>query len=245
MKLWLVVPTYNEAENILSLLSRILRSLPNAQIIVVDDNSPDGTADVVKEFSQVDNRVHLICRPGKLGYASAIVEGLSHAISQGAQMVGHMDADFSHEPERLPDLLSALQSGADIAIGSRYIAGGRVEGWSLYRRILSRGANWLVRTTLKLPVRDCTSGFRLYKREAFLRLPLSRLRVEGYGFLYLSTALAVWDGLKIAEVPIVFIDRRQGKSKLSRQIISEAAIALVKVFVWRKTGRWLGSPLIE
>jgi dolichol-phosphate mannosyltransferase len=296
MSVWVVVPTYNEAENIRELVSSILKVLPKAFVVVVDDNSPDGTAEIVGEMSKADNRIHLLRRPGKLGYASAIVTGLTYAFSQGAQVLGHMDADFSHDPEMLPKLLSALKEGFDVAIGSRYIAGGRVEGWSLYRKVLSRGANWLVRVLLGLPVRDCTSGFRLYRREAIERLPLNKLRVEGwslyrkvlsrganwlvrvllglpvrdctsgfrlyrrealerlplnklrvegYGFLYLSTALAVWSGLKIAEVPIVFVDRRKGKSKLSRRIIAEAAVALAKVFVWRKTGKWLGSPLID
>jgi dolichol-phosphate mannosyltransferase len=245
MSVWVVVPTYNEAENIRELVSSILKALPEAFVVVVDDNSPDGTAEIVGEMSKADNRIHLLRRPGKLGYASAIVTGLTYAFSQGAQVLGHMDADFSHDPEMLPKLLSALKEGFDVAIGSRYIAGGRVEGWSLYRKVLSRGANWLVRVLLGLPVRDCTSGFRLYRREALERLPLNKLRVEGYGFLYLSTALAVWSGLKIAEVPIVFVDRRKGKSKLSRRIIAEAAVALAKIFVWRKTGKWLGSPLID
>ena len=245
MSVWVTIPTYNEAENIRELVSSILKALPEAFVIVVDDNSPDGTAEIVDEMSRVDKRIHLIRRPGKLGYASAIVTGLTYAMSQGAQVLGHMDADFSHDPERLPKLLAALNEGADVAIGSRYIPGGRVEGWSLYRKVLSRSANWLVRILLGLPVRDCTSGFRLYRREAFEKLPLGMLRVEGYGFLYLGTALAVWSGLKIAEVPIVFVDRRRGKSKLSRRIIAEAAVALAKVFVWRKTGKWLGAPLID
>ena len=244
MSIWLTVPTYNEAENIRELVSAILQALPEANVVVVDDNSPDGTADIVSGLCEADKRVHLVRRPGKLGYASAIITGLKYALAQGAQILGHMDADFSHDPRKLPALYEALKEGADLAIGSRYVAGGRVEGWSLYRQILSRGANWLVRFTLHLPVRDCTSGFRLYKRKALLKLPLERLRVEGYGFLYLSTALAVWSGLKITEVPIVFVDRRKGKSKLSRRIVAEAAKALVKIFIWRKTGRWIGKPLI-
>jgi len=245
MSIWITVPTYNEAENIRELVTAILQALPTANVVVVDDNSPDGTAEIVNEMAKLDERVHLIRRPGKLGYASAILTGLNHAFERGAKFLGHMDADFSHDPQKLPDLLEALESGADIALGSRYVAGGGVEGWSLYRQILSRGANWLARMLLNLPVRDCTSGFRLYKRDAFAKLHLHRLRVEGYGFLYLSTALAVWNGLKVAEVPITFVDRRHGKSKLSRRIIAEAAIALVKVFVWRKTGQWIGKPLID
>lgn len=245
MEVWVTVPTYNEAENIRDLLTAILRELPAANVVVVDDNSPDGTAEIVNEVAKIDSRVHLIRRAGKLGYASAVLTGLNYASERGAQVIGHMDADFSHDPQKLPSLLKAIREGADVAIGSRYVAGGGVEGWSLYRQVLSRGANWLVRTALNLPVRDCTSGFRLYRREALAKLKLHRLKVEGYGFLYLSTAMAVWEGLKIAEVPITFVDRRRGKSKLSRRIITEAAAALFKVFLWRKTGRWLGAPLVE
>ncbi len=245
MAVWITVPTYNEAENIHALLSSVFQFLPEAHVVVVDDNSPDGTADIVAGWQRTNPQVHLLRRQGKLGYASAVVAGLQYALSHGAEWLGHMDADFSHDPQRLPALWQAVKEGADLAIGSRYVSGGGVQGWSLFRQVLSRGANGLVRTTLGLPVRDCTSGFRMYRRHALEKLSLQRLRVEGYGFLYLSTALAVWNGLRIVEVPILFVDRRHGKSKLSRRIIAEAAIALGKVFIWRHTGRWLGKPLIQ
>lgn len=241
--LWLVIPTYNESENIVPLLSAISQTLPDVYILVVDDASPDGTAERVTTMQRSCERVHLLRRPRKLGYASAVVTGLEFALRRGATIVGHMDADFSHDPQRLPALLEALGGGADIALGSRYVEGGGIVGWSLFRRVLSRSANFLVRTVLNLPVRDSTSGFRLYRRDALQRLALHRLRVEGYGFLFLSTALAVWNGLKVVEVPIVFVDRRRGKSKLSRHIIAEAALALAKVWLWRQTGRWWGKPL--
>ncbi len=242
---WLIIPTYNESENIKALVLEILRVMADVRIVVVDDNSPDGTADIVAGMAQNDGRIHLILRLEKLGYATAIVTGLRYALDHRAEFLGHMDADFSHDPKWLPELLQALQGGADVALGSRYVPKGGVKGWSFFRQALSQGANLLVRTLLGLSVRDCTSGFRLYRREALKRLPLERLRLEGYGFLYLSTALAVWNGLSVAEVPIVFTERRQGKSKLSRRIVREAAVALVKTFVWRHTGRWLGRPLME
>lgn len=241
---WLIIPTYNESENIKAIITAILQVVPDTCIVVVDDNSPDSTAEIVARMKQADERIHLIRRLGKLGYATAVVTGLQYASEHGAEFLGHMDADFSHDPQRLPALLQTVRSGADIALGSRYVPGGGVEGWSLFRQVLSRSANWLVRTLLGLPVHDCTSGFRLYRREALHRLPLERLRVEGYGFLYLSTALAIWNGLRIAEVPIIFAERRRGKSKLSHRVIWEATAALVKVFVWRHTGRWLGKPLM-
>ncbi|MFA0765090.1 MAG: hypothetical protein BDTLLHRC_000043, partial [Candidatus Fervidibacter sp.] len=170
--LWLVIPTYNEAENIVPLLSAILQTLPDAHLLVVDDASPDGTAERVAAMQRHFERVHLLRRSGKLGYATAIVTGLEFALRQGATIVGHMDADFSHDPKSLPALLHALRRGADIAIGSRYVTDGGVVGWSLFRRILSRGANFLVRAVLNLPVKDSTSGFRLYRREALQRLAL-------------------------------------------------------------------------
>lgn len=243
--LWITIPTYNEADNIETLIGAVFSAVPDSRLIVVDDNSPDGTAEIVARIAKNDTRLHLIRREGKLGYASAVLTGLRHALAQGAEWLGHMDADFSHDPKVLPELVGALQAGADMTLGSRYVQGGSVEGWSLWRKVLSKTANMLVQTLLYLPVQDCTSGFRIYRREALQRLSLERLKVEGYGFLYLSTALAVWNGFHIAEVPIMFVDRRQGKSKLSRRIILEAAIALTKVFVWRHTGRWLGKPLIE
>lgn len=243
MPFWLVIPTYNEADNIAPLLAALRAVAPDAHLLVVDDASPDGTADRVAALMARDDRVHLLRRPGKLGYASAIVTGLRWALERGAIVVGHMDADFSHDPRYLPALLDAVRQGADLAVGSRYVAGGGVVGWSLHRRWLSRCANALVRWLLRVPVRDSTSGFRLYQRAALQRLRIDRLRVEGYGFLFLSTALAVWHGLRVVEVPIMFADRRRGKSKLSRHIIAEAAWALVKVWCWRHTGRWLGRPL--
>ena len=243
MRVWVVVPTYNEAENIKELISSILSNLPDSFIVVVDDNSTDGTAEIVEEIRRVEERVHIVSRQGKLGYASAVVTGLNYAISRGAEFVCHMDADFSHDPKSLPELLRMLKKGADIVIGSRYISGGKFEG-SIQRKILSIAANFLVRKLLSLPIRDCTSGFRFYRKDAVEKLPLKELKVKGNSFLFLCTAFAFWNNLRISEVPILFVERRMGRSKLSHKEIIEAALCLIKIFVWKKTGRWLGASLL-
>ncbi|MCS7224501.1 MAG: polyprenol monophosphomannose synthase [Armatimonadetes bacterium] len=243
--IWITIPTYNEADNIGLLVSEIRKAVPDAVIAIVDDNSPDGTGDIVEGLVRKDQQIVLIKRRGKEGYATAIVRGLQEGLKRGALILGQMDADFSHDPKSIPALLQALKEGGDIAIGSRYVQGGRVEGWSPWRLFLSRSANLAVQVLLQVPLADATSGFRFYQRSALEHLPLDRLQVEGYGFLYLSAALAVWKGLKVRQVPILFRDRRQGKSKLSRRILWEAAVALLKIWIWRHTGRWLGKPLIQ
>ncbi len=251
MRVWVVVPTYNEAENIKELISSILSNLPDSFIVVVDDNSPDRTAEIVEKVKLivekvklVEHRVHLIRRPKKMGYASAVIAGLTYAISMGAEFVGHMDADFSHDPKILPYLLKELEKGADMVIGSRYILGGKFKG-SIQRKILSLAANFLVRKLLSLPIRDCTSGFRFYRKDAIKKLPLRELKVKGNSFLFLCTAFAFWNKLKISEVPIFFVERRRGRSKLSHREIIEAALCLIKIFIWKKTGRWLRASLLS
>jgi dolichol-phosphate mannosyltransferase len=243
-EIWIIIPTYNEAKNIAQLMNRILYAIPSAYLVIVDDSSPDGTAKIVCEVARSDERVHLLCRPAKLGYASAVVAGLQFALSKGASVLGYMDADLSHDPQALPLLVSVIQGGADLVIGSRYIAGGKVIGWAWKRKILSRCANWLVRILLGLPIRDSTSGFRLFRRKALEKLQLERLKVNGYAFQFVSTALAVWEGLKVVEVPITFRERQLGRSKMSQNIVFEAANVLIKLTWWRRTGQWLGTPVL-
>lgn len=241
---WVIIPTYNEAENIATLVEEIHRFIPQAHVVVVDDNSPDGTAEVVKSMMARCKQVHLIFRPRKLGYASAIVAGLRYALTHGADIVVHMDADFSHEPFVIPRLIEAVISGAEVAIGSRYVKGGSVENWSLWRRALSLGANLVARTLLGLRVKDCTSGFRCYSRSGLLRLQPWLIRVEGYGFLTVCTYLAHACSLNIVEVPIRFEDRRHGKSKLSRRVIFEAAVVVLKLALSRLGLKWLRRDVI-
>jgi dolichol-phosphate mannosyltransferase len=243
LRVWVVVPTYNEAENIGEIIPSILSNLPNSFIVVVDDNSNDGTFEIVEGIRKVDGRVHIVRRQRKLGYASAVITGLIYAISMGAEFIGHMDADFSHDPKSLPDLFKELEKGADMVIGSRYIPGGRFES-SIRRKILSVTANFLVRKLLSLPIRDCTSGFRFYRKDAIEKLPLRELKVKGNSFLFLCTAFAFWNNLKISEVPIFFVERKRGRSKLSHREVIEAFLCLIKIFIWKKTGRWLGASLL-
>jgi dolichol-phosphate mannosyltransferase len=156
-----------------------------------------------------------------------------------------MDADLSHDPQALPLLVSAIQGGADLVIGSRYIAGGKVIGWAWKRKILSRCANWLVRILLGLPIRDSTSGFRLFRRKALEKLQLERLKVNGYAFQFVSAAMAIREGLKVVEVPITFRERKFGRSKMSWRIIAEAVAVLFKMAWWRWIGHWLGTPILK
>ncbi|MFA4016967.1 MAG: hypothetical protein RUDDFDWM_002079 [Candidatus Fervidibacterota bacterium] len=242
---WVIIPTYNEAENIALLIERIRHFVPSAHIVVVDDNSPDGTADVVRSICEVDKRVHLIKRSRKLGYASAVIAGLRYALTSGAEFIIHMDADFSHEPSVIPKLIEAVKAGADVAIGSRYVEGGSVENWTLWRKLLSKGANLVVRLLLGVRVRDCTSGFRCYSRSGLLKVQPWRITVEGYGFLAISTYASHECSLNIVEVPIRFEDRRMGKSKLSKRVILEAASAVFKLLLGRLGLRWLRTRVLE
>lgn len=224
-----VIPTYNEAENIRPLLEAI-RSLPNApqmHIVVVDDGSPDGTASRVEEEAARLGGIELIARSGKLGLGTAYIAGFRHAIARGAQFALTMDADFSHEPSTIPHLLAAVENqSADVAIGSRYIAGGRTTNWGLHRRILSRTANWLSHRLLHLRARDCTSGFRCY-RLAFLRtIDLDEIKTDGYSFLVELLHICQGRGAKVVEIPIVFRNRRRGKSKISKAEIFKAIATL-------------------
>jgi len=243
--IWTVVPTYNESDNIAILVEQILTIMPSAHLVVVDDGSPDGTAKIVEAFVQRDGRVHLLRRPKKLGYASAVVTGLQFALSNDASVIGYMDADLSHDPKALPLLIEAVQNGADISIGSRYVNGGQIVGWTWQRKVLSQCANRLIRLLLKLPIRDATSGFRVFHRGALERLNLGRIKVDGYAFQFVSAALAVWEGLKVVEVPITFCERKFGRSKMSWHIVFEAMTVLLKLAWWHWTGHWLGAPVLQ
>lgn len=220
---YVVIPTYNERDNIQALCREILALEENIEIIVVDDHSPDGTGEVVAALSRENPAVHLIQRAGKLGFASADIAGFRYALERGADYVLQMDADFSHHPRYLPALLAAARAGADVVIGSRYVAGGGTRNWGVFRQALSRGANLLARTLLSLPVHDCTSGFRCYRRAVLAELDFEAITVEGYSFLIEMTYLCHQQGARFAQVPILFVDRERGQSKISKRIIAEAA----------------------
>ncbi|HID07740.1 MAG TPA: polyprenol monophosphomannose synthase [Armatimonadetes bacterium] len=245
-RVWVVIPTYNEADNIAALLTAIHSNVPQAKVLVVDDNSPDGTGAIVRRIANNDERVHLMQRGGKLGYASAVIQGLHYALAHGADIIIHMDADFSHDPAVIPTMLQMVRNGvADVVVGSRYVPGGSVVNWSLWRQWLSKVANCVARTLLSLPIKDCTSGFRCYTRDASMRARLDCIRVEGYGFLTVSTYQAHRHGLRVKEIPIRFEDRRFGKSKLSRRVIAEAIVALLRLALSRIGCFRLASKVID
>ncbi len=227
MRSLVIIPTYNERENIDPLVGAIFAAVPDVDILIVDDNSPDGTGLAADALAAGDGRVEVLHRHGKGGLGTAYVAGFRHAIAHGYDRVVEMDADFSHRPEDLPLLLGASE-GADVVIGSRAVPGGRVEGWSFLRHIISRGGSLYARTLLGLPVRDCTGGFKCFRREVLATLDLERVKAHGYGFQVEMNYLCHRAGFRIVEVPIVFPDRRVGRSKMSKRIILEAA-----TLVWR------------
>jgi dolichol-phosphate mannosyltransferase len=222
------LPTYNEAENILPLIAAVRRSLPEAGVLVIDDRSPDGTGGLVREAAATDSRVFLLSRPGKLGLGTAYMAGFAYAIEHQFDCAITMDADFSHPPERLPALLAAVVSGAELAIGSRYVPGGGIEGWPLRRRILSAAANSFARTMLGLGAHDCTGGFRCYAHSTVEFLLGEPLRSSGYSALIELLTRCERAGLRIAEVPITFADRVAGASKISRAELRRAFFTVLQ-----------------
>ena len=227
MEKLIVVPTYNERENIQPLLDQLL-SLPfGLDVLVVDDNSPDGTGDQVASRAALDPRVHLLRRAGKLGLGSAYVAGFRYALEHGAEYVFEMDADFSHDPQAIGEFLEAAKD-ADLVLGSRYLHGVTVVHWPLRRLVLSYCANLYTRVITGLPVRDATGGFKCFRRRALSALDLGRVNSDGYAF-QIEMTYKVWRlGLRIKEIPITFVDRRAGVSKMDRRIVWEAAW-----LVWR------------
>jgi dolichol-phosphate mannosyltransferase len=226
VQLTVVIPTFNEAENLPGLVSALFGlPIPELGLLVVDDHSPDGTGEIAEQLSQAHpGRLVVIHRAGKLGLGSAYIFGFSQALEAGAQAVAQMDADFSHPPDKLVDLMQALRS-CDVAMGSRYVPGGSVDkNWPLWRRSLSAFGNWYARLILGLPIRDVTGGFRLWRRETLLGMPLERVRSNGYAFQVEMAYLATRLGYRFLEVPFYFADRRWGHSKMSARIQREAAL---------------------
>ncbi len=224
----IVIPTYNERENLRAIAAAIHEVFPETHILVVDDNSPDGTGEVADELAARDERIHVLHRPGKMGLGTAYVEGFRKGLAEGYELIWEMDADFSHDPRFLPAMLDAIQNGADLAIGSRYVPGGGTENWGLGRKLLSRGGGLYSRMILGVPIRDLTSGFRCYRRRVLEALDLSGIRSEGYAFQIEMAYRTHKAGFHVVEVPILFVDRRVGQSKMSGGIVWEAIWA-----VWR------------
>ncbi len=223
-----VIPTYNEAENIEKLITEVIRAAEGARVLIVDDNSPDGTSDIVREIARKNPNVLLETRPGKLGLGTAYVHGFKRALSlSDVDCVLGMDADFSHSPQYLPDFLNALDT-SDLVVGSRYLEGISVVNWPIRRLFISYFANNYARLITGLPIRDCTSGFCCYKREVLEQINLDAVRARGYSFLVEMKFRAHKLGFKVGEVPIIFFERRSGQTKMSKFDILEAIFT-----VWR------------
>ncbi|HEX9371390.1 MAG TPA: polyprenol monophosphomannose synthase [Roseiflexaceae bacterium] len=224
-----VVPTYNEAQNIQRLVIEILGQGPQFDVLVVDDGSPDGTGDLVTAMAALTPRVQIIRRPGKLGLGTAYVAGFGAGLRQGYRYLCEMDADFSHQPRYLPVLLAVAERAADVALGSRNVPGGRVENWSWARRLISRGGSLYTRTILGMPVRDCTGGFKCFRAEVLQQIDLDSIGSNGYAFQVEMNYRCHQAGFRLHEIPIVFPDRVAGQSKMSQQIVWEAAALVLKM----------------
>jgi len=220
---WVVLPTYNEAENLEAITERILAQIgPGDRILVVDDNSPDGTGKIADRLAAGEPRIEVLHRPGKGGLGPAYLAGFARALDGGAGLILEMDADFSHDPADLPRLIAATER-ADLAIGSRYVKGGGVEEWGPLRRVVSRMGSAYARLVLGVRVRDLTGGFKCFRREVLERLDLDRVHANGYAFQIELTYRTIQAGFSVEEVPIVFRNRRMGTSKMTPDIALEAA----------------------
>jgi len=239
MRPLVVIPTYNESENIERMLGRIRQCLPEAGVLVVDDGSPDGTAELVRKVGAELPDVHLLARSAKSGLGSAYRAGFAWGLERGYDAFVEIDADFSHDPAALPSLVAPLEEGFDVSIGSRYVAGGSIPNWAWHRHLLSRGGNIYASAVLGLGVADSTAGYRAYSAGILRRLDLERIRAEGYGFQIEMTYRAKQHGAAVTEVPISFVDREAGESKMSSIIVVEA-LALV---TWWGLGRLLRGAL--
>ena len=226
-----ILPTYNEAENLPGMFSALLALPLDLHLLVVDDNSPDGTGRIADELAAKNPRkISVIHRAGKLGLRTAYLEGIQFALGSGAEAITQMDSDFSHEPARLVAMTEALQAGTDVALGSRYVPGGGVDkNWPLWRKSLSAFGNFYARTILGFNLRDVTTGYRLWRAETLREMPLSRIQSNGYIFLVEMAYMAHCLEYQFAQVPIYFADRRWGKSKMSLKIQLEAALRVWQV----------------
>jgi dolichol-phosphate mannosyltransferase len=221
-KTLIVTPTYNEKDNLPRFIDAVRGAAPEAHILIVDDGSPDGTGDIADAIAKKDPNVRVMHRAGKQGLGTAYVQAFTKGLGEGYDQFFEMDADLSHDVKYLPDFFRALDDGADVVIGSRNIPGGGVEGWGLGRHVISKGGSIYSRTILGLPVKDLTSGYKAFSRRALEAIDLPSVRSNGYSFQIEMTFRAILRGMKVKEVPIVFVDRTAGASKMSRKIFLEA-----------------------
>jgi dolichol-phosphate mannosyltransferase len=217
-----VTPTYNEKDNIVRFVDAVRGALPEADVLVVDDNSPDGTGAIADALATKDPKVRVLHRPGKMGLGTAYVQAFTRGIAEGYDRFFEMDADLSHDVRYLPAFVRALDDGFDVVIGSRNIPGGTVEGWGPGRHLISKGGSLYSRAILGLPVRDLTSGYKAYSRRALQAIALEEIDSNGYSFQIEMTYRALRRGMTVKEVPIVFVDRALGRSKMSRKVFLEA-----------------------
>ena len=233
----IVMPTYNERQNLESIAGRVRAALPAADLLVVDDNSPDGTGDLADKLAEADPHVQVMHRTDKAGLGKAYIAGFGWALERGYDVIVEMDADGSHQPEELPRLLEALAAGADLVLGSRYVPGGKVVNWPRTREALSRAANVYTRIMLGLGVRDATAGVRAYGAATLRTISLDQVESTGYCFQIDLTLRVADAGLRIVEVPITFVEREHGASKMSNTIIMEAFWRVAQWGVQRRLGR--------
>ncbi len=217
-----ILPTYNERENIEHIVEAVLSQASDIDVLVIDDNSPDGTGEIAETMARADDRLHVLHRAGKMGLGTAYIEGFVWGLARGYEYLFEMDADFSHEPADLLRLRDAVASGADVAVGSRWVPGGGTRNWSFLRTFISRGGSIYARVILGIPVEDLTSGFKCFARHVLETLDLNGVRSNGYAFQVEMNYRCFLSGFRIAEVPIVFVDRRVGKSKMGGHIVLEA-----------------------
>lgn len=228
MKSIVVTPTYNEKDNITNIIDAVLNSVEGIHILVVDDNSPDGTSDIVKELQKHNDRIHLISRPGKMGLGTAYCDGFRYCLDKGFEAIFEMDADFSHDPKELPNFLKELEN-YDLVLGSRYIKGVNVVNWPLSRLLLSYGANMYSQIITGMPIKDATGGFKCFRAETLKKIDLTKIHSNGYGFQIEMTYRLWKKGARIKEIPIIFIDRMNGVSKMNKKIVYEAIFLVWKL----------------
>ncbi|MCX6155814.1 MAG: polyprenol monophosphomannose synthase [Candidatus Kapabacteria bacterium] len=237
MKAIVVIPTYNEKDNISSIIDAVLTNLPDGDVLIVDDNSPDGTANIVREKQLSNSKIHLMVRSGKMGLGTAYCDGFAYALDRGFEAIYEMDADFSHDPKDLPRFLEALEN-SDLVIGSRYIVGVNVINWPLSRLILSYGANLYTRIVTGLPIMDGTGGFKCFRADTLRKIDLKSIRSNGYSF-QIEMNFRIWQtGAVIKEIPIIFTDRQSGVSKMNKKIIYEAIFLVWKLLFYKLTRKY-------
>lgn len=235
-RVWVALPTYNERDNIGPMLDALFQHLPDAGVLVVDDSSPDGTGELADAIAARDPRVRVLHRPGKQGLGAAYRAAFRHLLeSSDADVIVQMDCDFSHDPADVARLVAEIAQGADLVLGSRYVHGGGTPGWGFGRRILSRGGSTFARVVLRLPAHDLTGGFKAWRADLLRSLDLDRIETQGYGFQIEMTWSAHRAGAAIREVPIIFSERRAGQSKMSRRIVAEALLMVLRLRIARRS----------